>query len=70
MQALLLYGSQVLQEQLQRAASFSDTEMLDRRVIRKLMVTYFQKPKASNEVLKLIASMLVSAAVDSDSNNT
>ena len=48
-----------LEEQLARAASADATEMVDRRVIRKLMVTYFQRPKAASDILNLIASMLV-----------
>jgi chromosome segregation ATPase len=58
-QAELAKTKQALQEQLHRVASLTDSEMLDRRVIRKLLVTYFTRPQSSTEVLKLISSMLV-----------
>ena len=51
---------QVLQEQLNRVASLSDADQIDRRVIRQLLVTYYQRPQSSHDILNLIASMLVS----------
>ena len=47
-----------LQEQLARAASADASELIDRRIVRKMLVTYFQRPQSAKEILELTASLL------------